>query len=170
MPDWITSSIGRLVYRDRRPRPTKFRSRVTTRGALLGMFVVCLVACLLAAWVHADVIASLGFVAAGILAPVYARREALLYIVISVPVVFLLAEVITQLLTAQGSSGRGSAISVLEGTLLTLADVAPWLVAGTAICVGIAMVRGLPQCIRDLRAGLRGDVRTTGVQRGSPGR
>ncbi len=101
------------------------------------MFAICLVACVLAAWLHTDVVAGAGFVACGILAPVYARRDAQLHIVFSAPVVFLLAEIATQLLTAQGGSSRGSAMSVVEGTFLTLADVAPWLFAGTAICVGV---------------------------------
>jgi hypothetical protein len=82
----------------------------------------------------------------------------------------LLAEIIAQVATAQGSSSRGTVISVLEGTLLTLADVAPWLFAGTVICLVAAMVRGLPQCVRDLRAGLRGEARTASLRRGSPGR
>ena len=99
----------------------------------------------------------------------YARRDAQLHIVISAPFVFLLAEIATQALTAQGSSSRGSAMSVVEGTFLTLADVAPWLFAGTAICVGVAMTRGLPQCVRDLRAGLRGEVRATSLRRSWPG-
>jgi hypothetical protein len=169
--DWITRTIGRLSYRESGPSTASFRSHVTTRGALLGMFAICLAACLLGAWLHADVVAGLGFIGAAILAPVYARREALLYVVISAPVVFLLAEIIAQVATAQGSSSRGTAISVLEGTLLTLADVAPWLLAGTATCVIAAMVRGLPHCVRDLRAGLRGEVvRTPSLRRGSPGR
>jgi hypothetical protein len=166
MPDWITRMVGRRSYGNRPGTAATFRSHVTTRGALLGMFAFCLVACLLAAWLHADVVAGVGFVAAGILAPVYARRNALLYIVISAPVIFLLAEIATQVLTAPGRSGRGSAISALEGTFLTLAAVAPWLFTGTVVCVGIAMTRGLPQCVRDLRAGLRGDVRASGPRRG----
>jgi hypothetical protein len=186
--DWITRTIGRMGYRDSGPSQATFRSHVTTRGALLGMFAICLAGCLLGAWLHADAAAGIGFIMAGILAPLYARREALLYIVISAPIIFLLAEIIAQLATAQGSSSRGTVISMLEGTILTLASVAPWLFAGTVICVAAAMMRGLPQCIRDLRAGLRGeagaasprgDVRTTspraaiktgGPRRGSPGR
>ncbi len=165
MPDWITRMVGRRSYsNDRRPAAS-FRSHVTKRGALLGMFAVCLVACLLAAWLHADAVAGVGFVVTGILAPVYARQNALLHIVISAPVIFLLAEIITQLITAPGTSGRNSVISVLEGTFLTLADVAPWLFAGTIVCIGIAMTRGLPQCVRDLRAGLRGDARVSSPRR-----
>jgi hypothetical protein len=167
MPDWITRMVGRRSYNNGRPPAAAFRSHVTTRGALLGMFALCLVACLLAAWLHADVVAGIGFVAVGILAPVYARRNALLYIVISAPVIFLIAEIATQLMTAPGRSGRGSAVSALEGTFLTLASVAPWLFTGTVACVGIAMARGLPQCVRDLRAGLRGDVQASSPRRPS---
>jgi hypothetical protein len=166
MPDWITRIVGRRFYGDHRHPTATFRSHVTTRGALLGMFALCLAGCLLAAWLHADVVAGVGFVATGILAPVYARRQALLHIVISAPLIFLLAEIATQVITAQGNSGRGSAMSVLEGTLLTLADAAPWLFSGTVICVAVAMAQGLPQCIRDFRAGLRGDGRPTGPPRG----
>ncbi len=157
MADWITRTIGRLGYRTTQPTAITVRSRLTARGALLVMFAVSLVTCLIAAWLHANVIAGAGFVAAAILAPFYARRDALLHVVISAPALFLVAEILMQTLTAQGSSSRGSVMSVLEGTLLTLADVAPWLFAGTVICVAVAMMRGLPQCIRDLRAGLRGE-------------
>jgi hypothetical protein len=125
---------------------------VTARGALAGMFVLCLVACLLGAWQGHDVLAGLGFCLTGVLAPVYGRREAQLAVVLSAPVIFLLAELVTQVLTAQGSSGHSSVLSVLEGTVLTLADVAPWLFAGTLACVTIAMARGLPDCVRRLRA------------------
>jgi hypothetical protein len=170
MADWITRTIGRLGYRTAQPAATTVRSHLTARGALLVMFAVSLVTCLIAAWLHADVVAGAGFVTAAILAPVYARRDALLHIVISAPVLFLLAEILMQALTAQGSSSRGSVMSVLEGTLLTLADVAPWLFAGTAICAAVAMMRGLPQCIRDLRAGLRGEPMPSTPARSDPRR
>ncbi len=153
-----------------RPRPARartgaesarasFRSHLTARGALLGMFVLVLAACLLAAWREVDVLAGLGYCAACVLTPVYARREAQLRIVLSAPAVFLLADVITQAVTAQGNTSHGSVLSVLEGTGLTLADAAPWLFAGTAACVAVAMTRGLPQCVRDLRAGPAGAAR-----------
>lgn len=133
-------------------RTASFRSHLTARGALLGMFTLFLVTTLIASWRGLDVLAGLGYCAGCIAAPVYARREAQLAVVLSTPAVFLLAEIITQALTAQGSSGHSSALSVLEGTALTLADTAPWLFAGTAACVVMALTRGLPYCIRELRA------------------
>ena len=161
MQGWMTRLRSRQ-YRSvadgtRQSRPAAFRSHVTTRGALAGMFALCLIACLAAAWSRLDILAGFAFVAGCVIAPVYARRDALLHIVISVPVIFLLAEIATQAMTAQGSTSHGTTLSVLEGTILALAAVAPWLFAGTAVCVIVAMMRGLPQCIRDLR----GDVRPT---------
>jgi hypothetical protein len=117
------------------------------------MLAVCLVTCLLAAWRQLDVLAGLGFCAGCVLAPVYARRAAQLRVAVSAPVIFLLAEIAAQSVTAPGSSGHSSGVLVLEGTVLALADVAPWLFAGTAMCFVIAMFRGLPQCVRDLRTG-----------------
>lgn len=146
-------------------RPASFRSHVTARGALLAMVIISLLACLLGAWQHLDVLAGLGFCLSCVLAPVYARREAMPYLVISAPLTFLVAELITQALTAQGDSTHGSTLSVLEGTFLTLADVAPWLFAGTAICVVIALFRGLPQSVRELRASLRGEPPAAASQR-----
>jgi hypothetical protein len=129
------------------------RGRLTASAALLGMLLLCLVTCLVAAWRQLDVLTGLGFCASCVLAPVYARRAAQLRVAISAPVVFLVAQIIAQSLTAPGNFGHGAVLSVLEGTLLALADAAPWLFAGTAICIVIAMFRGLPQCVRDLRAG-----------------
>jgi hypothetical protein len=134
------------------PRPG-VRGRLTASGALLGMLLLCLVTCLVAAWRQLDLLAGLGYCAGCVLAPVYARRAAQLRVAVSAPVVFLLAEVVAQALTTSGSSGHATLLSVAEGTFLALADCAPWLFAGTAVCIAIAMFRGLPQCVRDLRTG-----------------
>jgi hypothetical protein len=132
--------------------------RITARGALTGMFAVCLGSSLLAYLLHLEVLVGLGFCAACVLAPAYAVRPALLEVVTAPPVTFLLAVVVVQALTAQGDSSHASVQSVLAGTLLTLAAIAPWLLAGTVLCVVIAIRRGLPECVRDLRASLRGDA------------
>lgn len=145
-------------------RPASFRSHVTTRGAVVGMLLLSLVACLLAAWLSAGELAGIGFCAGCVLAPLYARRDAQLQIVASAPVIFLAAVVVTQVVTAQGSSNHGRLESVLEGTLLTLASAAPWLFAGTAACIGLAWRMGLPDCVRELRSGLR-EARSSAASR-----
>lgn len=136
------------------------RGRLPASAALLSMLLLCLVTCLVAAWRQLDGLAGFGFCAGGVLAPVYARRSAQLIVAVSAPVVFLVAEIAAQSITAPSGSGHSIVLSVLEGTLLVLAEVAPWLFAGTAVCIVIAMFRGLPQCVRDLRTG--GAVRSTG--------
>jgi hypothetical protein len=101
-------------------------------------------------------VAGLGFCAGSCVAAGYARRAALLGVVVSAPVVFLVAEVFAQLVTVPAGAHRGTLVLVAGGTLLTLAGVAPWLFAGTIAGLVIAMFRGLPNSVRDLRAGLTG--------------
>ena len=45
-------------------------------------------------------------------------------------------------------------VAIAEGTVLTLADVAVWLLVGMAASLIIAWFRGLPRCVRDLRGNL----------------
>jgi hypothetical protein len=47
---------------------------------------------------------------------------------------------------------RGTALGVLG----SLASTAPWLFGGTLLVLAITVPRGLPACIRDLRARLAG--------------
>jgi hypothetical protein len=150
----------RLVIRRvlQTPAPGASRVRVTARGAIVGMFGLCLGATLLASVLHLEVLVGLGFCLACVLAPAYAARQAMLEVVTAPPIIFVLAVIIVQSLTAQGDSSHASMLSVLEGTTLTLAAVAPWLFAGTVLCVFIAIRRGLPRCVRDLRTGLRGET------------
>lgn len=122
------------------------------------MFLLCLVACVASAGLGVGVLAGLGYCAACGLAPGYVRRDALLQVVVSPPAAFLVAVFIAQVLTAQGDSAHGAVLSVLEGTFLMLAGATPWLILGTIGCVCIAIYRGLPQCVREFRASLRGEA------------
>ncbi len=138
-------------------RPVPARSYVTARGAAVALFTLCLVGCLIAAWRQSDIIAGLAYCAGCLAVPVAVRREAQLQVVMTPPAVFLVAVLVTQALTAQGSSTHGSVLSVLEGTFLMLAATAPWLIIGGAGCIAVAMSRGLPGCVREFRAGFRGE-------------
>ena len=133
------------------------RVYLTARGALILAFAVCLIGCLIAAWRQLDMVAGLGFCLACLLASALVRPAALPQVVIAPPALFLLALVVSEALTAQGTSSRGSMLSVLEGVMLTLAAVAPWLFGGTAAGVAVAMVRGLPHSFRELRSELSDD-------------
>jgi hypothetical protein len=126
--------------------------RLTSRGCGLVMFVVFLVSGLLAQRLSAGWVAGLGYGAGCLLAVAFARRGALLFVVTTPPLIFLVALVCVQLITATGST----LLATAEGTVLALAAASGWLFACTAGCIVVAVLRGLPQCIRDLSAEMNG--------------
>ena len=136
----------------RQPSRAKSRPRLTGRGAVLVMLVVFVVTDLIAAGLHSTWLGGLGYAAGCLLAVTYARREALLLVVTTPPAIFLAALVATELVTVGGST----LLATAEGTLLTLAATAPWLLGVTIVCVAAAIMRGLPRCIQDLRTALAG--------------
>jgi hypothetical protein len=139
-----------------RPAPAP-RSYVTARGALAAVFPLFLLSILIAGWLDLGIVTGLSYVAVCVLVPYVASRRALLQVVVAPPAIFVIALIVTQVLTAQGTSRHGRALSVLEGTALTLAATAPWLLIGTALCVVVAIRRGLIGCVRQLRSELRGE-------------
>jgi uncharacterized membrane protein AbrB (regulator of aidB expression) len=58
---------------------------------------------------------------------------------------------------------------VLADIFLTLSTAAPWLFGGVAAALLIATVRGLPQCVRDLRSRLAGSALTDDLPSGRGG-
>jgi Domain of unknown function (DUF6542) len=139
-------------------RMTPPATRMTARGAVVAMFLLFLVGTLAAGWLHLEVLAGLSFVAGCAMAAYYSRRDALLTAVVTPPLVFMAALVIAELLTSHEDTVRHSLTAAAEGIVLTLAAVAPWLFSGVVIGLVIALMRGLPQCVRDLSAELRGDL------------
>jgi hypothetical protein len=133
-------------------------TRMTARGAVVAMFLLFFVGTLAAGWLHLEVLAGLSFVAGCALAPWYSRRDAMLTVVVTPPLIFMASLVIAELLTSHADTVRHSLTSAAEGIVLTLADVAPWLFCGVVIGLIIALMRGLPQCVRDMGAELRGDL------------
>jgi hypothetical protein len=179
--DWRSGGrrTGGRRYRAGRPSPERRRAneQPTERaapfptgfeglGTLGGLFGCCLASCLLAAWLHLTVVAGLGFCAGSAVAAWYCQSAALLRLVVAVPAVFAAAEILAQLATLPSGSRRGLALPVAGGTLLTLATVAPWLFGGTAGAVVIALFRGLPRCVRDLRVGIHGSPQARRAPRG----
>jgi hypothetical protein len=132
-------------------------TRLTPRGAVVAMFWLFFLGALAAGWLHLGVLTGLSFVGGCGLAARYTRRDGLLPIVASPPLIFIIALVTTEALSTHAAGIRRSVESIAEGTFLTLAGVAPWLFAGVILGLAIAMTRGLPQCLRDLAADLRGD-------------
>jgi hypothetical protein len=121
------------------------------------MFAVFFAGTIAAGWLHADLLGGLSFAAGCAVAAWYTRRDAMLTVVVTPPLIFMAALVIAELLTSPGDTAHHKLTSAAEGTILTLAAVAPWLFAGVILGLVIAMFRGLPQCVRDLRTDLRAD-------------
>lgn len=126
-------------------------ARLTGRGAVATMAGLFLIGLLLAAWLGWAVVAGLAFVAGCVLAARYAATAALLTVVVSPPLLFLAAVILVSAMTGPG----GLFMSVVVGSVVTLASVAPWLVVGMVLTVIITWIRGLPGCIKDLRQELR---------------
>ena len=133
-------------------------ARMTARGAILAMFSLFFPGTLTAGWLHLATLTGLSFVAGCALTARYTRRDGLLTVVVTPPLIFIISLVVTEVITSHADSVRHALTSAAEGTILTLAAVAPWLFAGVLIGLGIAMFRGLPQCVQDLRDELRGDI------------
>jgi hypothetical protein len=138
----------------RAPARKQSRPRLTGRGAVLLMLAVFLVGNLIAVASQVSWLGGLGYATGCLLAVAYTRREALLIVVTTPPAIFLAALVAAELITA----GSNTALATTEGTLLTLAAVAPWLFGCTIACLIAGLARGLPRCIRDLRAQLNGQA------------
>jgi len=129
---------------------------MTARGAVLAMFALFFAGLLVAGWLHLGVLTGLAFVAGCVLAARYTKRDGLLAAVVAPPLAFMIALTIVEMLSSHGST-RHTLTSAAEGIVLTLASVAPWLFAGVILGIIVALFRGLPQAVRDLRAELRGD-------------
>lgn len=134
---------------------TKPPARMTGRGAALTMFAVFFAATAAAGWLHSGFLTGLGLATGGLLAAGFARRSALLAVVVMPPLVFAVAVVCAEFVTAP-STGHSGILATAEGILLTLASAAPWLFLSEVLCLMVAFFRGLPASVRELRDGLRG--------------
>lgn len=125
--------------------------RLTGRGAVLGMLAVFALGLLGASWLGWGVLAGACFVVGSAAAALYVRPRDLLMATIAPPLLFCIALVVVKAVTAPGEV----ALSTVEGVAVTLAGVAPWLFAGTALSLVIAWSRGLRERVRELREELR---------------
>jgi hypothetical protein len=127
-------------------------ARLTGRGAVFGMAVLFIVGLLAAGWSGWTTLAGIFFVLGCALAAWYTRPADLLTVVIAAPLVFSGTLIGVEALTASGSL----LLSVAAGSVVVIASLALWLLAGLVLTVVIALPRGLPRCVsafrRDLRA------------------
>jgi len=129
---------------------------LSARAAALTMFAIFLAASLAAGWLSADGLTGFGFAAGSVIATGSARRRDLLAVVAMPPAIFLGAVTCAELISAHAAHAGLSAGSLAGGVFLTISSAAPWLFAGLTGAVIIAAVRGLRQCIGDLRTDLAG--------------
>ncbi|HEY2521039.1 MAG TPA: DUF6542 domain-containing protein [Streptosporangiaceae bacterium] len=140
-----------------RPRPADAPAgraaglRLTGRGAILGLFLVSFLGILVSGWLGTGVLADLLFLGGCGAMARYTKPRDLLSVSVSPPLAFFFACLLAKLVSSSGGT------SAAEGTLVTLATSAPWLFAGTALTIVIALRRGLLDNIRELRAGLQGN-------------
>src|SRR5215467_12812293 len=127
------------------------RIRLTGRGAVMVMLAVFALGLLVASWMEWPVLVGASFLIGSVAAVLYVRPGDLLMVTIAPPLLFGIALVGVKAATATGSM----ALSIAEGTAITLAEAAPWLFAGMALTLVIAWARGLPGCVRELRQDLR---------------
>ena len=128
---------------------------MTARGAVVAMFSLFFVGMVAAGWLHLGSLTGLSFVAGCALAARYTKRDGLLTAVVTPPLIFMIALIITETMSSHAGTLRRTLTSAGEGIILTLASVAPWLFAGVIVGVVVAIRGGLPQCVRELRADLR---------------
>jgi len=125
--------------------------RLTVRGAVVVMLVVFALGLIAAAWLGSPVLAGAFFIAGSAVGVFCVRQRDLLMTTITPPLAFCIVLVGVKAGTATGNV----VLSTAEGAAITLAGVAPWLFAGTALSLIIAWQRGLRECVRELRVDLR---------------
>jgi len=129
---------------------------MTIRAAVAAMFMIFLLADLGAGWLHMVALTGFGYAAGSAIAAGRTRQQDLLLVATSPPAIFLAAVTAGELITLHLNHVAASPGLVLADIFLTLSTAAPWLFGGLAGALLIATVRGLPQCVRELRARLAG--------------
>jgi hypothetical protein len=129
--------------------PRERQDRLTGRGGVLVMFGMCFLGLLFADWANWGELADATYFMASSLTAYYVRPGSLLPVAVSAPVLFFLACALEKVMTSSG------VLAALGGVLVALADSAPWLFAGTALTVAIALWRGLGGEVRALAVDLR---------------
>lgn len=96
------------------------------------------------------------FAAGCLLAVLTTRRTDLLTLVVSPPLLFFLASLLTACLSSFGE--KSFLLSMALTVMATLTANAAWLFLGSVLVVIIAVPRGLPACLRDLGERVAADV------------
>ena len=116
--------------------------RLTGRGALAAMFVLCFFTELIADWTGWGTLAGAAFVCGCGAIAYYTKTSGLRSVVVAPPLLFFAGSTCAELLTAPGT------LLAAAGILVTLGTSAPWLYTGTALTVVVAIGRGYRPAFR----------------------
>jgi hypothetical protein len=145
------------VLRPAAPTGTAPAVQLTGRGAVVSLLGLTFLGLLVSDWLNWGVLGDVAFVAACVVIACLTKRSDLLLVAVCPPLVFLIACVCAKVATSAGGT------SAAEGTLVTLANSAPWLFAGTGLTVIIGLGRGLLGNLRNLSRRLHGDPNPPGT-------
>jgi hypothetical protein len=120
-----------------------FAPESTALHGMAAVFGVCLAGLMVAAWAGWEELGYAVFFMASSLTAYFVRQGSLLPVVVSAPLLFLLACLTASVLTPS------------LALLSTLADGAWWLLAGMALTVVIGLRRGLAAEVREIWGDLR---------------
>jgi hypothetical protein len=110
--------------------------RLTGRGALAALFVLCFGTQLIAAWTGWGTLAGAAFVCGCGAVTYYTRTSGLRAVVVAPPLLFFAGSACAQVLTAPGT------FLAAEGIFVTLGTSTAWLFTGTALTIVVAVGRG----------------------------
>ena len=117
--------------------------RLTGRGAVAALFVLCFLTQLIAAWTRwGGTLAGAAFVCGCGAVTYYTRTGGLRAVVVAPPLLFFAGTACAQAITAPGT------FLAAEGILVTLGTSAPWLFTATALTVVVAVGRGYRPAVR----------------------
>ncbi|GLU46823.1 DUF6542 domain-containing protein [Nocardiopsis ansamitocini] len=128
--------------------------RLTARGAIVGMVLFSFASALVASLTELPVINGIGFLLACASAALLVRSGDLLSLSVSPPLAYFTAALSAEAVLTLGTEGFVRGVAIGMGT--RLAEVAPWLFAGTALVLVVTIVRGLPANVRELGDELSG--------------
>jgi hypothetical protein len=119
----------------------------------VAVFALCFLGVITSDWLGWGLLTGISFVAACALAAARTQRGDLLTVAVAPPALFLIAVIFGKALTSSG----GLLLSTTEGTIITLSNTAPWLIAGTVLNLIIGFSRGLWGNVRALSEELHRD-------------
>jgi hypothetical protein len=139
-----------------RRQPAGAAVTLTGRGGLVVVFASALLGSAVGAALGLHEAQGMAFAVGCLLAVLATRRTDLLTLVVSPPLLFLIATLLSAFLASFGE--KSFLLSVALTVMAGLTANAGWLLLGTAGVVAVAVPRGLPACLRELSERVAADV------------